>query len=124
MWHGAAMDIGESPLEDQLSQLWTGELDPLFWPASRAGIESAWVVHIPFAHWIVTVHRPRFIVELGTHNGVSYSAFCEAVQRAKLDCRCVAVDTWQGDEHAGFTGKRSMPTCAASMPRATQASPN
>jgi len=41
------------------------------------------------------------IVELGTHNGVSYAAFCEAMQRAAIDGRCVAIDTWQGDEHAG-----------------------
>ena len=90
---------------DLLRPLWTPALDPLFWPASRAGVESAWTAHVPFAHYIVTAHRPSMIVELGTHNGVSYAAFCEAVQRTRLDCRCLAVDTWQGDEHAGFYGE-------------------
>jgi len=90
--------------EEFLRPLWTEALDPLFWPAVRARTESAWVRHVPFAHWLTVVHRPRSIVELGTHRGVSYFGFCEAVQRAKLDCRCLAVDTWHGDEHAGFYG--------------------
>ena len=92
------------PANDWVAPLSAPALDPLFWPASRVGIESAWAAHVPFAHWLVAAERPQCIAELGTHNGVSYAAFCEAVQRERLDCRCLAVDTWQGDEQAGFYG--------------------
>jgi glycosyltransferase involved in cell wall biosynthesis/GT2 family glycosyltransferase len=85
-----------------LSALTDESLSPLFWRPTRLGTDSAWFGHVPFAHWIVGQHRPRSIVELGTHNGVSYAAFCEAVLRERLDARAMAVDTWQGDEHAGF----------------------
>ena len=80
------------------------ELAPLFWRPSRLGADSAWFGHVPFAHWIVGQHRPRSIVELGSHNGVSYAAFCEAVLREGVDASALAVDTWRGDEHAGFYG--------------------
>jgi GT2 family glycosyltransferase len=60
---------------------------------------------VPFAHWLVQAIRPRTILELGTHHGVSYSAFCESVFQARLDTRCYAVDTWTGDEHTGSYGR-------------------
>jgi len=78
---------------------------PAFWPPVRTGAMSAWWGHVPFAHWFVAELKPRCIVELGTHNGVSFAAFCEAVQRTGFACRCYAVDTWQGDEHAGRYGE-------------------
>src|SRR5512147_2176439 len=95
-------EIGEADPASSLRVLSTGDLDPLFWRLARTGVVSAWGGHVPFAHWIVRATRPRLLVELGTHCGVSYSAFCEAVVRDSLDTRCFAVDTWQGDEQAGF----------------------
>lgn len=65
---------------------------------------SAWLEHAPFGFWIVDVLRPRTIVELGVHGGFSYSVFCQAVQRLHLSARCFAIDTWRGDEHAGYYG--------------------
>jgi len=65
---------------------------------------SAWLEHAPFGFWIVDALRPRTIVELGVHGGFSYSVFCQAVQRLHLSTRCFAIDTWQGDEHAGYYG--------------------
>jgi hypothetical protein len=90
---------------ETLRYLWTPDLDPLFWREGRAGVLSEWYGHIPFAHWIVDVLRPRTVVELGTHHGVSYSAFCEAVVRNGLNSRCYAVDAWKGDDQAGHYGE-------------------
>src|SRR3954465_7829937 len=79
-------------------------LAPLFMRPQRTGVESAWYGHVPFAHWIVAACQPRLLVELGTHNGVSYAAFCEALARCAGDARAFAVDSWEGDEHAGHYG--------------------
>ena len=63
---------------------------------------SAWIGHIPFAMYLADLLRPRVIVELGTFTGVSYCAFCQAVQEIPFDARCYAIDTWRGDEQTGF----------------------
>jgi hypothetical protein len=89
---------------DILRLLINPAFDPVFAKASRAGVASAWFGHVPFAHWLVAASRPRQIVELGTHNGVSYSAFCNAVLANNLPTHAAAIDTWQGDAQAGFYG--------------------
>ena len=68
-------------------------------------VESAWLEHGAFAFWLVEKLRPRSIVELGTHNGYSYFCFCQAVRLFDVSASCYAIDTWQGDEHAGFYGE-------------------
>jgi Methyltransferase domain len=65
-------------------------------------VPSAWIGHIPFASWIVKKCRPGIFVELGTHWGHSYFSVCNSVKQENLSTKCFAVDTWQGDEHAGM----------------------
>jgi glycosyltransferase involved in cell wall biosynthesis/F0F1-type ATP synthase membrane subunit b/b' len=95
----------ETAHSGSLSALLDPSLAPVFWHAERLGAASAWWSHVPFAQWLVIETRPRILVELGTHTGVSYSAFCHAVQRGRLDTRCHAVDTWRGDSHTGGYGE-------------------
>src|SRR5258708_46613 len=95
----------DSVEQETLCFLWTPDLDPLFARGGRVGVASAWYGHVPFAHWIVGAAEPGTLVELGAHNGVSYSAFCEAVVRNGLETRCFAVDTWQGDDQTGRYGE-------------------
>ncbi|MGE5251240.1 MAG: class I SAM-dependent methyltransferase, partial [Bacteroidota bacterium] len=65
---------------------------------------SGWVEHVPFGMFMVDLLRPRTLVELGTHMGVSYCGFCQAVKQLETGTRCYAVDTWEGDPHAGLYG--------------------
>jgi hypothetical protein len=67
----------------------------------KMAIPNAWSGHIPFMAWLIAALKPNMFVELGTHNGTSYLAACQAVAENRLATKCYAVDTWQGDEHAG-----------------------
>jgi len=67
----------------------------------RLEVPKFWVEHIPFAFYIVSKLKPGIIVELGTHTGNSFFAFCQAVAENKLATECYAIDTWKGDKYTG-----------------------
>ena len=71
------------------------EFQDITWP---------WVGHRYFAYDLVRNIKPKKIVELGTHKGTSFFSFCQAVKDEALDTEINAIDTWQGDKHAGFYG--------------------
>ena len=79
--------------------------EAILWMPDYLDEASAWIEHIPFAFWIMEAFGPSCFVELGTHTGVSYLAFCQAAQKLGIETRGYAVDTWQGDEHTGFYGE-------------------
>lgn len=66
---------------------------------------SAWSGHYDFAYDLVTNLKPRNIVELGTHKGNSLFSFAQAIKDSNLETKLYAVDTWEGDEQAGFYGE-------------------
>jgi predicted O-methyltransferase YrrM len=66
---------------------------------------SAWSGHYDFAYDLVANTKPSKIVELGTHRGNSLFSFAQAVKDLKLDTELHPIDTWEGDEHAGYYGE-------------------
>ena len=72
-------------------------MNPLRWTEV-----DSWHGHIPFAALLVHLAEPKVFVELGTHKGDSYFGFCQAVHELGLETQCYAVDTWAGDQHAGY----------------------
>ncbi len=64
---------------------------------------SAWIDHVPFGYDLIEAIRPKLLVELGTHKGVSYFTFCQSIKDHDIDTTCYAVDTWEGDDHATLT---------------------
>src|SRR5271169_1510198 len=79
--------------------------EELYWQPSRQAIPGAWTGHLAIAFWLIKAARPTMFVELGTHSGNSYSAFCQAIAEMGLPTRAFAVDTWLGDEHSGLYGE-------------------
>jgi len=74
---------------------------PAYWMPPHLPL-SAWFTHAPFAAWLVDAVRPASIVELGTHLGFSCFAFAEASKRLGCSTTIHAIDTWEGDDHAGY----------------------
>lgn len=80
-----------------LKPIVVSEIERVAWPPS-------WLGHAPFALWLIDELRPRNVVELGSHTGNSFSAFCQAVRALGSATKCFAIDTWEGDPHAGSYG--------------------
>ncbi len=65
---------------------------------------SAWTGHRSFVYDLISSLKPKVVVELGTYDGTSFFAFCQAVKDRNLPTSLYAVDTWQGDVHASYYG--------------------
>jgi lipopolysaccharide biosynthesis protein len=90
----------QAPFVEAMALLRIG--NEALWVPERLVEFEHWVGHIPFAFWLTSALRPRTFVELGTHRGNSYCAFCQAISRLGINCSAYAVDTWKGDLHMGF----------------------
>ncbi len=70
-----------------------GIFEDYYWP---------WAGHKRFAYDLIRNVKPQTIVALGTHKGTSFFSFCQAVKDSRHAANLCAIDTWQGDEQAGY----------------------
>jgi hypothetical protein len=57
--------------------------------------DSAWFENTILAFWLVKILKPKVFVELGTANGFSYMAFCQAAKKMRIKIKCYAIDVWR-----------------------------
>ena len=93
----------ESIEKDDIAFLAT-VLQPSVWKIESL-TPTAWGGHIPFLFSLVTLMKPRVYTELGSYNGASFFAACQAIRKNNIQGKAVAIDLWQGDEHAGYYGE-------------------
>lgn len=96
-----ADELENTSVYDDQFRFLTAFLKPTYWEIDNL-TPTAWGGHIPFLFALTALEHPRRYVELGTHNGASFLAYCQAANRLNIDTHPVAIDTWSGDEHAGF----------------------
>ena len=77
------------------------ELPLLYQPAHETPY-SAWKGHRGFAQRLIKALQPEVFVELGVHAGDSYFTIVETMRTYLVNGKAYGVDTWTGDEHAGF----------------------
>jgi predicted O-methyltransferase YrrM len=98
------------PFRDRLAR----EMKWLEWIKSDAPIRelatfpemqgSGWLGLETLAYQLVIRERPKVIVELGTYVGLSALAMGAALRDLGEGGQLFAVDSWEGDPHAGFYG--------------------
>jgi len=77
--------------------------DPIFeYEKVFQDIEWPWSGHKRFVYDFIRNIKPKSIAELGKHKGTSFFSMCQAVKDGGLTTGISAVDTWEGDPHAGF----------------------
>jgi predicted O-methyltransferase YrrM len=93
----------DESLLDQLSfgQEFADLIEPLFSLPMKLPM-TAWAGHIPFLMTLIKLMRPRTFVELGTHFGASLIGAATASKSFNVPMKLYAIDSWEGDEHAGF----------------------
>jgi len=69
-----------------------------------------WSGHKFFAYDLIVNLKPERVVELGTHYGTSLWSFAQAVKGHNIHTELNAVDTWEGEKHAGFYGEEVFET--------------
>jgi GT2 family glycosyltransferase/predicted O-methyltransferase YrrM len=88
----------------------TTSFNPLYHPAvfrlpARLSAVPRELAHTPFLSFLISVQRPRVLVELGTERGSSYCTFCQAVEADQLATRCYAIANWEGAEAEEWLAK-------------------
>src|SRR5579875_3654176 len=102
-------------LQSAVAALTPTNLQTVLLPRSRAGTSDSWWGHVPFARLLIAELKPRSVVDLGLENGISFSAFCNAVKLVGLNSRCYAIEPWTREQCDTPNGRETVKPAVAFM---------